>query len=49
MKGYLSIILLIITAFEAEVLGECPLIDDIPLKPDNEDPTSPYTRLLSSL
>ena len=43
MKGYLSIILLIITAFEAEVWGECPSIDDIPLKPDNEGPSSPYT------
>ena len=43
MKGYLSIILLIITAFEAEVWGECPSIDDISLKPDNESPTSPYT------
>ena len=43
MKVYFFFILLILTAYEAEVRGECPLIDDIPLKPDNEGPLSLYT------
>ena len=43
MKVYLFSILLILTAYEAEVRGECPSIDDIPLKPDNTGPPSLYT------
>lgn len=43
MKVYLFSILLILIAYEAEVRGECPSIDDIPLKPEDTGPLSLYT------